>query len=188
MRCASGRCNLIPLTGTVTPSSRSHSRRTRRCNLIPLTGTVTPPQQQQMVGQSMMQPYTPHGDSNRRTLPGCWTAWMQPYTPHGDSNSQNGISAFSLMRCNLIPLTGTVTASVRVCCPFLMGCNLIPLTGTVTACWPDCATPEAGCNLIPLTGTVTRFWPLQPPCRWGMQPYTPHGDSNRLPAGHPILM
>ena len=33
-----------------------------------------------------MQPYTPHGDSNRDTPHSGGVNKMQPYTPHGDSN------------------------------------------------------------------------------------------------------
>ena len=37
----------------------------------------------------MMQPYTPHGDSNWHHRPTARTEQsMQPYTPHGDSNSE----------------------------------------------------------------------------------------------------
>ena len=35
-----------------------------RCNLIPLTGTVTVGAVYVALGQREMQPYTPHGDSN----------------------------------------------------------------------------------------------------------------------------
>ena len=59
-----------------------------RCNLIPLTGTVTLPGDVIRGGLLRMQPYTPHGDSNVQ-LADEIAAWeqMQPYTPHGDSNS-----------------------------------------------------------------------------------------------------
>ena len=34
-----------------------------------------------------MQPYTPHGDSNRISITcAAFMTLMQPYTPHGDSN------------------------------------------------------------------------------------------------------
>ena len=57
-----------------------------------------------------MQPYTPHGDSNRPqgSCPGGRDE-MQPYTPHGDSNTASAIFWRTASRCNLIPLTGTVT-------------------------------------------------------------------------------
>mgnify|MGYP006071399897 CR=1 FL=1 len=34
---------------------------------------------------------------------------MQPYTPHGDSNLAFNWLNLGKQRCNLIPLTGTVT-------------------------------------------------------------------------------
>ena len=56
-----------------------------------------------------MQPYTPHGDSNTdgSMYYGEWM--MQPYTPHGDSNITWNEALTASQRCNLIPLTGTVT-------------------------------------------------------------------------------
>ena len=58
-----------------------------------------------------MQPYTPHGDSNGRAAIVAVDVGgqMQPYTPHGDSNTHVYCSRCSAERCNLIPLTGTVT-------------------------------------------------------------------------------
>ena len=80
-------------------------------------------------------------------------------------------------RCNLIPLTGTVTSNLpnsfssSTMQPYTphgdsnemgcgktltaIGCNLIPLTGTVTRRRKSWWKPPPGCNLIPLTGTVT---------------------------------
>ena len=80
---------------------------------------------------------------------------MQPYTPHGDSNSLSSSSQISAPRCNLIPLTGTVTSCETVAKSGKFGCNLIPLTGTVT-----CPSGSSFFHAI------------------RMQPYTPHGDSN----------
>ena len=79
-----------------------------------------------------MQPYTPHGDSNQPAENPRRGSWMQPYTPHGDSNGSAGFPFSALVRCNLIPLTGTVTGLLLVQRLPTSGCNLIPLTGTVT--------------------------------------------------------
>ena len=57
---------------------------------------------------------------------------MQPYTPHGDSNAVLVKIFLSVLGCNLIPLTGTVTWTDAQVEQALRGCNLIPLTGTVT--------------------------------------------------------
>ena len=54
----------------------------------------------------------PHGDSNDRKRLYFAFFRMQPYTPHGDSNRENDSDELAnLGRCNLIPLTGTVTSA-----------------------------------------------------------------------------
>ena len=115
---------------------------------------------------------------------------MQPYTPHGDSNAGPDRCRQRPPGCNLIPLTGTVTGMRFGCeCVLQYRCNLIPLTGTVTTSATSAQEKARGCNLIPLTGTVTFF---QGVGGLGdgvlMQPYTPHGDSNsivRIARGQP---
>ena len=78
----------------------------------------------------LMQPYTPHGDSNNDLSNVAATVFpMQPYTPHGDSN---------------------IHGADDVLPDLLAGCNLIPLTGTVTDRQIDDQADANGCNLIPL--------------------------------------
>ena len=134
------------------------------------------PDRRTMRSRWSMQPYTPHGDSNSYDSARQWADdQMQPYTPHGDSNwSGRRRSAATGGRCNLIPLTGTVThpskfpIAHRKMQPYTphgdsnialvlhlgpaVGCNLIPLTGTVTSCFPAWITCESDATLYPSRG------------------------------------
>ena len=80
---------------------------------------------------------------------------MQPYTPHGDSNPEVQRMNLDINRCNLIPLTGTVTSRL------LVGSGMVGMQPY---------TPHGDSNFSDFG-----FHGLQQ----GMQPYTPHGDSNR---------
>ena len=77
-----------------------------RCNLIPLTGTVT---LLPCVLRTLerMQPYTPHGDSNGHRFR-TWASLrrMQPYTPHGDSNSESPLTMNAEHDATLYPSRG----------------------------------------------------------------------------------
>ena len=104
-----------------------------------------------------MQPYTPHGDSNK-----VWqsqfadTVSMQPYTPHGDSNrGQSRPGPGQPLDATLYPARGQQQFEVGVAGHPAEDATLYPARGQQ-----------------PLRRDATLY-----PAR-GMQPYTPHGDSN----------
>ena len=156
--CGTARCNLIPLTGTVTFASTLH-----RCSisddatlfLLRLADFCRAPARcLQKVGalrQPCLRCFVHWTRSPRLPLTGTVTRLsmllatvprMQPYTPHGDSNGHRWLlSSCQRTRCNLIPLTGTVTISSIV-------------------------------HAIE---------------RMPMQPYTPHGDSNSSTTAPPMV-
>ena len=104
-------CALLPMQpytphGDSNPNiAYAHSPSTR-CNLIPLTGTVTCIRSRVMRMQAM-QPYTPHGDSNCKTVQANIDAErMQPYTPHGDSNVTRREEWMAVQDATLYPSRG----------------------------------------------------------------------------------
>ena len=54
---------------------------------------------------------------------------MQPYTPHGDSNSPTAKRTARAWRCNLIPLTGTVTLKLHKAAAKALDATLYPSRG-----------------------------------------------------------
>ena len=188
---------------------------------------------------------------------------MQPYTPHGDSNPPEWLALLLLAGCNLLPLalcrflrrtckvlakTGALLrvavsqisiahavrsqiwtaaptparlllpqAAPRLRCQPRLRCFVrwtrsprLPLTGTVTRLsmllatvprmqpytphgdsnghrWLLSSCQRTRCNLIPLTGTVTISSIVHAIERMPMQPYTPHGDSNSSTTAPPMV-
>ena len=77
---------------------------------------------------------------------------MQPYTPHGDSNVLFADNNVVKAGCNLIPLTGTVTPRYPDKPGEPARCNLIPLTGTVTAAQQTATHTVSDATLYPSRG------------------------------------
>ena len=120
---------------------------------------------------------------------------MQPYTPHGDSNVNATGDSVRVAGCNLIPLTGTVTRrSDHLSLSGLSDATLFLLRfadffGAPTRCLQNperCAS--RGSLFLPLAA-VAAAAPhgdsnssidivIVSCVIYGMQPYTPHGDSN----------
>ena len=126
------------------------------CNLIPRTGTATsmrPTICVYLPGCNLI-PRTGTATASPASRPGR-TGWMQPYTPHGDSNDVDARPA------NTDPSDATLypARGQQLCGPAAPGCRRVDAT------------------LYPARGQQRPLHRGHPGLA-GMQPYTPHGDSN----------